>query len=110
MSLIAPDQFAELAWKVLFLKGRSFPKRWKPKGSPDWVEENPLWQYRDNYIFIADTASREYLTVAETAGDRVLLSKKKDVYDTFFPTAAAITHLERLVILETLANIGYDQA
>jgi hypothetical protein len=105
MSLITPDQFAELAWRVLFLKGRPFPNRWRPRGSPDWIENKPMWQYLDGFILIADSATREYLTVAEMPGDRVLLSKKKDIYDTFFPSPLAVEHLKKLTILETLADL-----
>jgi hypothetical protein len=100
---IKPHELAELAWRVLFLRGVVAVQ------SPHLDSLHfRSWFYSDDKLWIEDFETREYLTVRARypASDaRVLLSKKQDVFDTFVPEDWVIDHLERLLVLDTLANL-----
>lgn len=101
---IRPDDFAELAWRVLFLKG-------EPRANPfsSTPDDRHTWHYEDSVIYITDFESRDYLTVRYVDRDltdhHVLLSKRRSMWECFYPDERAVAHLERLLVLDTLANL-----
>lgn len=101
---IKPDEFAELAWRVLFLKGVH-----KDNPYSSTSNDRYSWVYEDEVVYITDFESRDYLTVRYTDFDLtdhpVLLSKRRGLWECFYPDERAVAHLERLLVLDTLANL-----
>lgn len=101
---IKPQEFAELAWRVLFLKGE---QRRNPYASS--TSNSYSWVYEDDVIHIGDFESRDYLTVryalCSIMDPRVLLSKRGSFWECFVPEERAVAHLERLLVLDTLAGL-----
>lgn len=104
---IKPEEFANLAWRVLFSKGE---QRRNPYGTPG-TESASSWHYEDEIIHIGDFTSRDFLTVryaddpVAVWAPKVLLSKRRDIWECFVPEERAVAHLERLLVLDTLASL-----
>jgi hypothetical protein len=101
---IKSDKFAELAWKVLFQRGKCVPNRYASSSQNAYS-----WVYEDALLHIEDFESREWLTVryshSDTLDAKVLLSKNRGHWECFVPEERVIAHLERLQVLDTLANL-----
>ena len=103
MRPIKPDEFAELAWRVLFQKGQEAANP-HARG----IMDRRTWYYEDEELWIEDFETREFLTVRSSRHSedmQVFLSKKGSLYDTFKPEHWVIDRLERILVLDTLANL-----